>query len=213
MQQLWIQLRIDDVLFTFTLEFNQYFLKETLSPIPFPQFATIETIVTSVSDEFPKYLRKHKALFTLACCISFFILGFPMITEVWRKHTSAFSLREIFLQLSGAVKKKKKKSPPYLLEWNMGEQVKMWSWGLFVFVCWTEWDVHAAAGGHVCSLLLAGHYCHFWAGRNLIPLWWVSLTVHKSFSKLYFLDKRTPLHSFPLGCHFSNLTSFPVKCK
>ncbi|XP_014864532.1 PREDICTED: sodium- and chloride-dependent glycine transporter 2 isoform X1 [Poecilia mexicana] len=44
-------------------------------------FATIETIVTSVSDEYPKYLRKHKPLFTLVCCLSFFILGFPMITE------------------------------------------------------------------------------------------------------------------------------------
>ncbi|XP_023674928.1 sodium- and chloride-dependent glycine transporter 2 isoform X1 [Paramormyrops kingsleyae] len=44
-------------------------------------FATIETIVTSVSDEFPKYLRKHKTFFTLACCLSFFLLGFPMITE------------------------------------------------------------------------------------------------------------------------------------
>ncbi|KAM6980917.1 sodium- and chloride-dependent glycine transporter 2 [Aplochiton taeniatus] len=44
-------------------------------------FATIETIVTSVSDEFPKYLRKHKPLFTLICCLSFFFLGFPMITE------------------------------------------------------------------------------------------------------------------------------------
>uniref|UniRef100_A0A3Q1JKP2 Transporter n=1 Tax=Anabas testudineus TaxID=64144 RepID=A0A3Q1JKP2_ANATE len=44
-------------------------------------FATIETIVTSVSDEFPKYLRKHKPLFTLVCCVAFFILGFPMITE------------------------------------------------------------------------------------------------------------------------------------
>ncbi|XP_009635382.1 sodium- and chloride-dependent glycine transporter 2 [Egretta garzetta] len=44
-------------------------------------FATIETIVTSVSDEFPKYLRTHKALFTLGCCISFFIMGFPMITQ------------------------------------------------------------------------------------------------------------------------------------
>ncbi|KAF7652525.1 hypothetical protein LDENG_00095800 [Lucifuga dentata] len=44
-------------------------------------FATIETIVTSVSDEYPKYLRKHKPVFTLACCVSFFILGFPMITE------------------------------------------------------------------------------------------------------------------------------------
>ncbi|MBN3289676.1 SC6A5 protein, partial [Polypterus senegalus] len=44
-------------------------------------FATIETIVTSVADEFPKYLRTHKTVFTLVCCISFFILGFPMITE------------------------------------------------------------------------------------------------------------------------------------
>uniref|UniRef100_A0A6Q2XNP6 Transporter n=1 Tax=Esox lucius TaxID=8010 RepID=A0A6Q2XNP6_ESOLU len=45
-------------------------------------FATIETIVTSVSDEFPKYLRKHKPLFTLICCACFFLLGFPMVTEV-----------------------------------------------------------------------------------------------------------------------------------
>ncbi|XP_044126399.1 sodium- and chloride-dependent glycine transporter 2 [Bufo gargarizans] len=44
-------------------------------------FATIETIVTSVTDEFPKYLRTHKAIFTLICCISFFIMGFPMITQ------------------------------------------------------------------------------------------------------------------------------------
>ncbi|XP_077568553.1 sodium- and chloride-dependent glycine transporter 2 isoform X4 [Stigmatopora nigra] len=44
-------------------------------------FATIETIVTSVSDEFPKYLRKHKPIFTLVCCFCFFFLGFPMITE------------------------------------------------------------------------------------------------------------------------------------
>lgn len=46
------------------------------------QFATIETIVTSVSDEFPKYLRTHKPLFTLVCCLGFFIAGFPMITQV-----------------------------------------------------------------------------------------------------------------------------------
>jgi hypothetical protein len=35
-----------------------------------------------VSDEFPRYLRKYKALFTLGCCTSFYILGYPMITEV-----------------------------------------------------------------------------------------------------------------------------------
>lgn len=46
------------------------------------QFATIETIVTSISDEFPKYLRTHKPVFTLGCCICFFIMGFPMITQV-----------------------------------------------------------------------------------------------------------------------------------
>ncbi|XP_026866955.2 sodium- and chloride-dependent glycine transporter 2 isoform X1 [Electrophorus electricus] len=44
-------------------------------------FATIETIVTSVSDEFPKYLRRHKTVFTLVCCLAFYVLGFPMITE------------------------------------------------------------------------------------------------------------------------------------
>ncbi|XP_054827051.1 sodium- and chloride-dependent glycine transporter 2 [Eublepharis macularius] len=44
-------------------------------------FATIETIVTSVADEFPKYLRTHKPLFTLGCCVAFFIMGFPMITQ------------------------------------------------------------------------------------------------------------------------------------
>nr|A7Y2X0.1 RecName: Full=Sodium- and chloride-dependent glycine transporter 2; Short=GlyT-2; Short=GlyT2; Short=xGlyT2; AltName: Full=Solute carrier family 6 member 5 [Xenopus laevis]ABV03173.1 glycine transporter 2 [Xenopus laevis] len=44
-------------------------------------FATIETIVTSVSDEFPKLLRTHKPLFTLVCCVAFFIMGFPMITQ------------------------------------------------------------------------------------------------------------------------------------
>lgn len=48
------------------------------------QFATIETIVTSISDEFPKYLRTHKPVFTLGCCVCFFIMGFPMITQVGR---------------------------------------------------------------------------------------------------------------------------------
>lgn len=104
MQQLRVQPPIDVVLFTAL--FNLFSERNTFSPSFFPQFATIETIVTSVSDEFPKYLRKHKALFTLACCISFFILGFPMITEVWRKHTSTFSSREIVLQLSEDMKKK-----------------------------------------------------------------------------------------------------------
>lgn len=64
-----------------------------ISPFSSPsQFATIETIVTSVSDEYPKYLRKHKPIFTLVCCVSFFILGFPMITEVCALLHSGFTV-------------------------------------------------------------------------------------------------------------------------
>ncbi|XP_069761032.1 sodium- and chloride-dependent glycine transporter 2 [Narcine bancroftii] len=44
-------------------------------------FATIETIVTSVVDEFPGYLRPKKPLFTLVCCVFFFFMGIPMITQ------------------------------------------------------------------------------------------------------------------------------------
>lgn len=79
-----------------------------ISPFSSPsQFATIETIVTSVSDEYPKYLRKHKPIFTLVCCVSFFILGFPMITEVcallhsgFTVDTWAFSLHPLTLSLN-----------------------------------------------------------------------------------------------------------------
>ncbi|KAG2462330.1 SC6A5 protein, partial [Polypterus senegalus] len=58
-----------------------YFITPKWEKLNDAKFATIETIVTSVADEFPKYLRTHKTVFTLVCCISFFILGFPMITE------------------------------------------------------------------------------------------------------------------------------------
>ncbi|XP_062917797.1 sodium- and chloride-dependent glycine transporter 2 [Mobula hypostoma] len=44
-------------------------------------FATIETIVTSVVDEFPGYLRPKKPLFTLVCCVVFFFMGIPMVTQ------------------------------------------------------------------------------------------------------------------------------------
>uniref|UniRef100_A0A8K9XYJ1 Transporter n=1 Tax=Oncorhynchus mykiss TaxID=8022 RepID=A0A8K9XYJ1_ONCMY len=65
-------------------------------------FATIETIVTSVSDEFPQYLRKNKPLFTLICCACFFFLGFPMVTEGigchfgWRFCVSDYPLNPSF---------------------------------------------------------------------------------------------------------------------
>ncbi|CAH1778090.1 unnamed protein product [Owenia fusiformis] len=42
------------------------------------QFAMMETIITAATDEFPK-LRSKKTWFTLALCISFFILGLPCV--------------------------------------------------------------------------------------------------------------------------------------
>eukprot|EP00794_Sanderia_malayensis_P018934 gene18934-20839_t len=45
------------------------------------QFAMFEAVITGLTDEYPKHLRKHKALFTgLVCCICF-ILGLPMVTQ------------------------------------------------------------------------------------------------------------------------------------
>lgn len=135
-----------DVLFRFTSLFNN--LTKCFYLTPFPQFATIETIVTSVSDEFPKYLRKHKPLFTLACCISFFILGFPMITEVWRKLTSTFSW--IFL----------KQSHPHPQVWN--EHVRGGK-------AWWKSGECAAYSCNACVLNRTGCTCCSWWTR-LQPL-------------------------------------------
>uniref|UniRef100_UPI00358FC89F sodium- and chloride-dependent glycine transporter 2 n=1 Tax=Myxine glutinosa TaxID=7769 RepID=UPI00358FC89F len=44
-------------------------------------FATLETIITSVSDEFPHLLRPKKPLVTLVACAFMFLLGFPMVME------------------------------------------------------------------------------------------------------------------------------------
>lgn len=57
------------------------------------------------------------------------------------------------------------------------EDMKLWALlkCFCVSVLSTEWDVHAAAGGHICSLLCSGHYCYLWAGGDILPLWWVRL--------------------------------------
>uniref|UniRef100_A0A8C4PZ60 Transporter n=1 Tax=Eptatretus burgeri TaxID=7764 RepID=A0A8C4PZ60_EPTBU len=44
-------------------------------------FATLETIITSVSDEFPHLLRPKKPLVTLVACAIMFLLGLPMVME------------------------------------------------------------------------------------------------------------------------------------
>lgn len=45
------------------------------------QFAMMETVISSIIDEFPTYLRKRKQWVTISCCIICFILGIPMVTS------------------------------------------------------------------------------------------------------------------------------------
>ncbi|XP_078487226.1 sodium- and chloride-dependent glycine transporter 2 [Ciona intestinalis] len=44
-------------------------------------FATLETIVTSLTDACPRQLRHRKCLFTLAVCIFLFLIGLPLVTQ------------------------------------------------------------------------------------------------------------------------------------
>lgn len=45
------------------------------------QFAMVECVVTGLSDEYPKYLRKYKWLFLIAVCVLMFLLAIPMCAE------------------------------------------------------------------------------------------------------------------------------------
>ena len=47
----------------------------------FFQFALVETVITSMIDQWPK-LRKRKSLVTLVTCAAMFILGLPLCTDV-----------------------------------------------------------------------------------------------------------------------------------
>jgi len=45
------------------------------------QFAMFEAVITGLTDEYPKQLRKYKAVFTGFVCFLCFILGLPMVTQ------------------------------------------------------------------------------------------------------------------------------------
>ena len=49
------------------------------------QFAFIEVVLSSLTDEYPKYLRKHKELATLVMCAIAFLLGIPTTLQVRRE--------------------------------------------------------------------------------------------------------------------------------
>ena len=42
----------------------------------------VECVVTGLSDEYSKYLRKYKWLFLIAVCVLMFLLAIPMCAEV-----------------------------------------------------------------------------------------------------------------------------------
>ncbi|XP_071088903.1 sodium- and chloride-dependent glycine transporter 2-like [Haliotis cracherodii] len=45
------------------------------------QFTQVQTVVSGISDIFPRFLRHHKTAFTAFCCLICFLLGLPMVTK------------------------------------------------------------------------------------------------------------------------------------
>ncbi|XP_065064928.1 sodium- and chloride-dependent GABA transporter 1-like isoform X2 [Rhopilema esculentum] len=45
------------------------------------QFAMFEAVITGLTDEYPKYLRKYKPAFTGLLCFLCFLLGLPLVTQ------------------------------------------------------------------------------------------------------------------------------------
>ena len=48
----------------------------------FWQFAMMECVISGLSDEYPRYLRKYKEIFVLVMCCIAFLLGIPNVTQV-----------------------------------------------------------------------------------------------------------------------------------
>ena len=46
------------------------------------QFAMVECVVTGLSDEYPKYLRRYKPFFLIGVCVLMFLLAIPMCAQV-----------------------------------------------------------------------------------------------------------------------------------
>lgn len=45
------------------------------------QFAMVECVVTGLSDEYPKYLRRYKPFFLIGVCVLMFLLALPMCSQ------------------------------------------------------------------------------------------------------------------------------------
>ena len=42
----------------------------------------VECVVTGLSDEYPKYLRRYKPVFLISVCVLMFLLAIPMCSQV-----------------------------------------------------------------------------------------------------------------------------------
>ena len=60
-------------------------LRELAITYAFFQFGMLETCTSGFIDEFPKYLRNHRTLFTAGVCVFQCVLGIPFVTQVSHK--------------------------------------------------------------------------------------------------------------------------------
>ena len=70
----------------------------------FWQFAMMECVISGLSDEYPRYLRKYKEIFVLVMCCIAFLLGIPNVTQVGFSYNLLISVctceRDVFRILS-----------------------------------------------------------------------------------------------------------------
>lgn len=58
----------------------------------------VECVVTGLSDEYPKYLRRYKWIFLIGVCVLMFLLAIPMCAEVGTEYSLWRSRVMIFIQ-------------------------------------------------------------------------------------------------------------------
>jgi len=47
------------------------------------QFVGVEGFLTAMIDQFPHLLRSRRPLFAAVCCVVWYLIEIPMITQVW----------------------------------------------------------------------------------------------------------------------------------
>jgi len=106
------------------------------------QFGMMETVLTGIVDIFPRYLRKHKACFTLVVCSIGFVLGIPMclqgggrVLSLMNNYSGSYNLMIVALfEIIALCFVYGVKNFRMDIEMMLGE--KSFSWWLYWLVCW-----------------------------------------------------------------------------